>query len=160
MPKVKKVTTDEKPKKKYNGISPLDFIKFLTSNKTKWEDLPDDVKKQYPIYIINLWLSMNYDLVPLINLVQGYNLTPSMHYKVLLDLLPNQLPFSSFIKSKLTDVEKKMSNEVIEFISMQEKWSNKETIDNLNLILLFNPDIINEYLLRYGLTEKNLKKIV
>ncbi len=160
MPRVKKVTTDEKPKKQYNGTSPLDFIKFLTSNKTKWEDLPDDVKKQYPIYIINLWLSMNYDLVPLINLVQGYNLTPSMHYKVLLDLLPNQLPFSSFIKSKLTDVEKKMSNEVIEFISMQEKWSNKETIDNLNLILLFNPDIINEYLLRYGLTEKNLKKIV
>jgi hypothetical protein len=45
MPRVKKVTTDEKPKKQYNGTSPLDFIKFLTSNKTKWEDLPDDVKK-------------------------------------------------------------------------------------------------------------------
>ena len=75
----------------------------IKEKKESWESLSEMDKKSFTPFIINRWLSMNMDLLPIINVLQKYTiglLTPRDVYKLYLDFLPKKKTFDKYIKGK------------------------------------------------------------
>jgi hypothetical protein len=71
-------------------VSPNDFIKHLTIYKTPWDKHSKEEQKTYLPFIINLWLSMNPDLLEVVNEVQQYQVPNRDHYNFYLSVLPKK----------------------------------------------------------------------
>ena len=93
-------------KKASTGIKAKSIFEHLSGikeKKTSWESLTDMDKKSFSPFIINRWLSMNMDLLPIVNILQKYTiglLSARDTYKVYLDFLPNKKTFDKYIKGK------------------------------------------------------------
>lgn len=88
----------EKPK-----TSPIiDFIKFLTTDKKKWEELSIQDQKAFQPYIVNRWLSMDLYLCEAINELQQYTIgmDKDIVWRLLYEILPKQRVQINYIKSK------------------------------------------------------------
>ena len=62
----------------------------IIEKKVEWNSLSDMDKKTFSPFIINRWLSMNLDLLPIINVLQKYPIglfSARDVYKVYLDFL-------------------------------------------------------------------------
>ena len=69
----------------------FDHINHLTHKKKPWEDLSEADQKSFSPYIINRWLSMNPDLIEIVDMFQQYTIGPlsKKHvYQLYLDFLP------------------------------------------------------------------------
>jgi len=78
----------------------------IKEKKQSWESLSEMDKKSFSPFIINRWLSMNMDLLPVINELQQYTigtLRPKEVYKLYLDFLPKKKTFDKYIKGKKSD---------------------------------------------------------
>ena len=77
-----KATTGVKAK------SIFDHLSGIKEKKVSWESLNEMDKKSFSPFIINRWLSMNMDLLPIVNILQKYTiglLSAKDTYKVYLD---------------------------------------------------------------------------
>jgi len=129
----------------------------IKEKKESWESLSEMDKKSFTPFIINRWLSMNMDLLPIVNILQKYTiglLSPKEVYKLYLDFLPKQKTFDKYIKGKK---EGKYNKELLEYLSKWYGVSQREVSDYLDL--LQNNEVIN-ILKKYGLTEKEAKKLL
>ena len=78
-------------KKSENTVKAKTIFQHLSGIKEKketWESLSDSDKKSFSPFIINRWLSMNMELLPIINILQKYTiglLKPKEVYKIYLD---------------------------------------------------------------------------
>jgi hypothetical protein len=141
--------------------SPLDFVKDLTEKKTPWESLPEQDQKEFSPYMINLWLSMNPDLVDFVNDLQRYTmgevtrLTPKQVYKLYLDMLPKmKLPFSKFVKAtKKAKYNKDLLKLVAEHFYINTKVA-EEYVD------IIPKDRMEEIVRLYGKTDKEVKALL
>jgi hypothetical protein len=100
---------------------------------------------------------MNLDLLPIVNILQKYTiglLSPKEVYKLYLDFLPKQKTFDKYIKGKK---EGKYNKELLEYLSKWYGVSQREVGDYLDL--LPKDEVIN-ILKKYGLTEKEAKKLL
>jgi len=114
-------------------------------------------KKSFSPFIINRWLSMNMDLLPIVNILQKYTigfLSARDVYKVYLDFLPKQKTFDKYIKGSKSS---KYNKEVLEYLSKWYGVSQREVTDYLEI--LSKDDVIN-ILTKYGLTDKEAKKLL
>lgn len=124
----------------------FDHIKGVTNRKTKWENLSDDDKKSWSSYMVTKFLSMEMELVDVMNEVQKYTngiLLPKDYYKLLYDLLPKHSFFLNYVKAKdKLDIDAEISkifcnhfelgrNEVYAYI----KYLKRNNEDELNSIL-------------------------
>jgi len=124
----------------------FDHIKGVTNRKTKWENLSDDDKKSWSSYMVTKFLSMEMELVDVMNEVQKYTngiLSPKDYYKLLYDLLPKHSFFLNYVKAKdKLDIDAEISkifcnhfelgrNEVYAYI----KYLKRNNEDELNSIL-------------------------
>jgi hypothetical protein len=146
---------------KTKGI--FDFLNCLFVTKTKWEDLSESDKKAFGPYMINRFISMHPDYVGVINYLQQYTVSgmnPRDVYKLYLDFLPKQKFFAKYIKAKNDDSEK-FAPKLIELVSVQEKWSRSETIENLSFITSTKEgsQTLKDYLKLYGVSEDEAKKV-
>jgi len=68
----------------------FDHLSGLKENKTKWESLSDVDKKSFSVYLINRYLSMNFEFIDLVNEVQRFTngqMGAREVYKVYYDLM-------------------------------------------------------------------------
>jgi len=129
----------------------------IKEKKESWTSLSDMDKKSFSPFIINRWLSMNLDLLPIVNILQKYTigfLSARDVYKVYLDFLPKKKTFDKYIKGSKSS---KYNKEVLEYLSKWYGVSQREVTDYLEI--LSKDDVIN-ILTKYGLTEKESKKLL
>lgn len=98
----KKRTEEAKPK----TASIIDFIKFLTTDKKKWEELSIQDQKAFQPYMINKWLSMDLCLCEAVNEIQQFTMgmDKDIVWKLYYQLLPKQKVQINYIKSKVENV--------------------------------------------------------
>lgn len=129
----------------------------IKEKKESWESLSEMDKKSFTPFIINRWLSMNMELLPIINILQKYTiglLSSRDVYKLYLDFLPKQKTFDKYIKGKK---EGKYNKELLEYLSKWYGVSQREVSDYLEL--LPKEEVIT-ILTKYGLTDKEAKKLL
>jgi N-glycosylase/DNA lyase len=87
-------------------------------------------------------------------------MNPRDVYKLYLDFLPKQKFFAKYIKAKNDDSEK-FAPKLIELVSVQERWSRSETIENLSFITSTKEgsQTLKDYLKLYGISEDEAKKV-
>ena len=147
-------------KKSTNTVKAKSIFQHLSGIKEKkesWASLSDMDKKSFSPFIINRWLSMNLDLLPIVNILQKYTigfLSARDVYKVYLDFLPKKKTFDKYIKGSKSS---KYNKEVLEYLSKWYGVSQREVTDYLEI--LSKDDVIN-ILTKYGLTEKESKKLL
>lgn len=147
-------------KKSVNTVKAKSIFQHLSGIKEKkesWTSLSDMDKKSFSPFIINRWLSMNLDLLPIVNILQKYTigfLSARDVYKVYLDFLPKKKTFDKYIKGSKSS---KYNKDVLEYLSKWYGVSQREVTDYLEI--LSKDDVIN-ILMKYGLTEKESKKLL
>ena len=147
-------------KKSENTVKAKTIFQHLSGIKEKkesWASLSDMDKKSFSPFIINRWLSMNLDLLPIVNILQKYTigfLSARDVYKVYLDFLPKKKTFDKYIKGSKSS---KYNKECLEYLSQWYGVSQREVTDYLEI--LSKDDVIN-ILMKYGLTEKESKKLL
>lgn len=140
---------------KAKGI--FEHLSGIKEKKVMWESLSEMDKKSFSPFIINRWLSMNLDLLPIINILQKYTIGTLKErevYKLYLDFLPKQKTFDKYIKGKKED---KHNPQMLEYLSMWYGVSQREVEDYLELL---SDDEVIQILMKYGLTEKESKKLL
>ena len=148
---VKKSDTSVKAK------SIFDHLSGIKEKKVAWESLSEMDKKSFSPFIINRWLSMNLDLLPIINILQKYTIGTLKErevYKLYLDFLPKEKTFDKYIKGKK---EGKYNKELLEYLSKWYGVSQREVSDYLELL---PKDEVITILTKYGLTDKEAKKLL
>ena len=135
----------------------FEHLSGIKEKKVSWNSLSDMDKKTFSPFIINRWLSMNTDLLPIVNILQKYTiglLSARDVYKVYFDYLPKQKTFDKYIKGKVTG---KHNKEMLLHLSNWYVVSQREVIDYLDIL---SKDYIINILMKYGLTEKESKKLL
>lgn len=147
-------------KKSENTVKAKTIFQHLSGIKEKkesWASLSDMDKKSFSPFIINRWLSMNLDLLPIVNILQKYTigfLSARDVYKVYLDFLPKKKTFDKYIKGSKSS---KYNKEVLEYLSKWYGVSQREVTEYLEI--LPKGDVM-DILMKYGLTEKESKKLL
>lgn len=127
-----------------------DDIKFF-------DNLDEQDKKIFSIFMIQRFLSMNKDWIWLINFVNKWTFTidKEHYFKLITLLIPNQSKtYYKYIKGK-NDI--KYNIEVINCIINYFQVSKKEAIEYYNIL---SNDKKIELLKKYGYEEKKIKKIL
>ena len=129
----------------------------IKEKKQSWESLSEMDKKSFSPFIINRWLSMNMDLLPVINELQQYTigtLKPKDVYKLYLDFLPKKKTFDKYIKGKKAD---KYNKEMLGYLSQWYGVSQSEVKQYLEIL---SNDQVVDILMKYGKTKKEAKKLL
>ena len=135
----------------------FEHLSGIKEKKESWESLSEMDKKSFTPFIINRWLSMNLELLPIINILQKYTigvLSPKEVYKLYLDFLPKQKTFDKYIKGKK---EGKYNTELLQYLSNWYGVSHREVEDYLEIL---SKEQVIEILMKYGLTDKESKKLL
>lgn len=135
----------------------FDHLSGIKEKKVDWESLSEMDKKSFSPFIINRWLSMNMDLLPIVNILQKYTiglLSSRDVYKVYLDFLPKQKTFDKYIKGKS---EGKHNKELLKYLSMWYGVSERECIEYLEIL---PKEEVMKIVMKYGLTDKESKKLL
>ena len=147
--------TDKTVAKKAKSI--FDHLSGIKEKKTSWESLSEMDKKSFSPFIINRWLSMNLDLLPIINILQKYTiglLSPKEVYKLYLDFLPKKKTFDKYVKGKK---EGKYNKELLQYLSKWYGVSYREVQDYLEIL---PKQEVLDILMKYGLTDKEAKNLL
>ena len=135
----------------------FEHLSGIKEKKVSWNSLSDMDKKTFSPFIINRWLSMNLDLLPIVNILQKYSiglLSARDVYKVYFDFLPKKKTFDKYVKGKGSG---KYNKEMLSYLSQWYGVSKREVIDYLDIL---SKDDIVTILMKYGLTEKESKKLL
>lgn len=151
----KKVNTIKK------SLGLFDYLSNLTHKKVSWDEYNESDIKNYNPYMINKWLSMNYDLIEFVNVFQKYTiglLGKREHYKLYLGFLPKSKIFMKYIKSKKSNI---YSEKLIEYLEKYFEISKQEIISYLDIYYSKNNGIeeIKDILKKYGLEEKKIEQL-
>ena len=128
----------------------------IKEKKQSWESLTEMDKKSFSPFIINRWLSMNMDLLPIINELQKYTigtLSTRDTYKLYLDFLPKKKTFDKYVKGKKSS---KYNKDMLAYLSQWYGVSQSEVKDYLEIL---SKDDVKSILKNYGLTDKEIKAL-
>jgi len=126
----------------------------IKEKKQSWESLTEMDKKSFSPFIINRWLSMNLDLLPIVNELQKYTigtLSARDVYKLYLDFLPKKKTFDKYVKGKKSS---KYNKDMLAYLSQWYGVSQSEVKDYLEIL---SKDEVKTILKKYGLTDKEIK---
>jgi type I restriction-modification system DNA methylase subunit len=112
-------------------MTPWDFIKHLTVNKTPWKSYTEDEKNDFNSYMIHKVLSMDENYIELANIVQKMPPTSKEQiYNVYLNILPKKPLYSKYIKS----TTKSYSSELLTQIANYFQCSKKEASEYITIL--------------------------
>ena len=86
-------------KKKRNLFTHLQQI-TAWKNDDWWETCTRDEKKSYSPFMINRFLSMDTELIELVNMVQHYQLSPKENYDIYMEVIPKKKRWNKYLKGK------------------------------------------------------------
>ena len=139
----------------------FDLLRYLTHGKKPWSKLTLEEQKMGP-YMLNKWLSMDADLLPLVNQIERYTLngmTTEMVYKLYYDLLPNVKFYFRYVKGKASE---KFNANLVEIVSNHLQVSKAEAIESMGIIEQI-PNykiLLTEFLAMYGKNDKEIKALL
>ena len=140
----------------------FDHLANITWKKRDWNSMSELDQKSFSPYLINRWLSMNPDLIEIVDLFQQYTIGPlnKKHvYQLYYDILPKQKMFAKYIKGKKLA---KHNKELIKFIAGHYECSVHEAESYTDLFKHTNGGHkhLMALLKMYGKTEKEIKKLL
>ena len=144
------------------GTSIIEHLDNMTINKKPWADYTAVEAKSISPFAINRWLSMNYNFIEFINMLQKYTvglLDTREVYKLYLDLLPKQKTYSKYIKG---NKEALYSEDLIGYFTKYFEVSTVEAKTYLDIYFKTPEGMtkVREILEKYGLEEKKINKII
>ena len=157
--------TKKKPKK--NSLGPkkkilFDHIGHIREKQTPeyFETLTDADKRTFVNYMINRFLSMDYNLVEVIDQLQKHavGLKPRDYYRVLIEVVPRGRSFHKYIKSTKASEN---DVELVEFIAFHFEVSEKEADEYINLFKFTESGMteLRELCAKYGKDQKEVDKL-
>lgn len=131
----------------------IEYIKLLTTNKTRWEDLTEGEQKGFVPFSFNMFLSKNEDYIEIVNEIQSKGLSPEQLYNVYYHLLPKKYINIKFPKKPKLDIPK----ELITIIKSYYRESEANAIEYID-VLQYND--LENILIKTGLDKKEIKKLL
>ena len=135
----------------------FDHLANITHKKVPWESLTEADQKSFSPYLINRWLSMNPDLIEIVDMFQQYTIGPlsKKHvYQLYLDFLPKAKMFAKYIKGKKMN---KYNKSLVKIIANHYQIA---LIEAEQYIDLMEQDEITDLLKKYGKQEKEIKGLL
>lgn len=139
----------------------FDHLNDLYTKKdiNHFESLSDEDQKTYNVYMMNRLISMSQKYIPFVEMILHLKLTPSQHRRIFASILPKKKEYHKYIKgSKLT----KYSTELLTCVSNKFNVSLAEAEEYCYTLYLLpnSKEILEELLISFGYTEKELKKLI
>ena len=128
-----------------------------TQNPKYWDTLSKEDKKTWSNYMVHKFLSMNMNLVDIINELQKYNLEPKDLYKLYTNLLPKDNRFYKYVKGRN---EMQHPQWLINLIATHMKNSKKEAYDAVEMYMLTEGGMLElgEICRKYGVEPKKIEE--
>ena len=145
---------------KRKGI--FDYLKQITKFQKKgfWESLSAEDKKGWSTFLINRFLSMRSEFLPIVNEVQKYSLKPKLIYKAYADIIPKGNYYLKYVKGKRKknmDYPAWLINIVVDDLEV----SKRESIEAIDLYMLTEGGQLelSELCMKYGIGNKEMKSV-
>ena len=140
----------------------FDHLANITWKKKPWNKLDEASQKSFSPYLINRWLSMNPDLIEIVDMFQQYTIGPlsKKHvYQLYLDFLPKAKMFAKYIKGKKMD---KYNKDLVNIVGQHYQVPKTEAEDMIDILILSNEGLqsLVDAMKVYGKTEKEIKKLL
>ena len=163
MPTTKKT----KAKKKSNNLGPkkknlFDHINHIREKKTEnyFDTLTDEDKKTFVNYMVNRFLSMDMNLIEVIDELQKHavGLKPKDYYRVLREVVPQGRAFHKYIKSAK---EERNNPELVTLVAGHFEVSKLNADEYIDLFKSTEDGTheLEELLIKYGKEPKEIKKL-
>tara|TARA_R110001592_G_scaffold40088_4_gene131828 strand:+ start:21682 stop:22122 length:441 start_codon:yes stop_codon:yes gene_type:complete len=136
----------------------FDHLANITFKKTDWNTLSELDQKSFSPYLINRWLSMNIDLIEIVDMFQQYTIGPlsKKHvYQLYCDVLPKQKMYSKYIKGKKS---KDYNNDLLGLLTQHYQISKRDAKTYIDFWKENSVDDLKNLLKDYGKTEKEIKQ--
>lgn len=133
---------------------------YEKQNIDYWNQLDDADRKTFAPYMINRFISMNLDYVPIVNEIQQYwgQVGPRELYLFYSQLLPKKRQFNKYIKGSKDATE--YEEWVVELLCKHFSISTSEAEQYLHILYssLEGKTYLRELLEGYGIEPKKVKK--
>jgi hypothetical protein len=83
----------------------FEHLNNLCYDKKKWEDLSEEDRKTANVYMINRFLSHEYNYIDIINEVQKLNLPIKYLYNLYIGVIPKQKKYLKYIKKTVKETK-------------------------------------------------------
>ena len=139
----------------------FDHIGNITDKKLSISKYSEKNLKSWSTYIINRWLSMNMELIDIVNEFQKYTigiLGPKETYQLYYDILPKKKYYSKYVKGKKQD---KFNKELVDIFSKHYMCSKDDAIEYLDLLTVSGKlSDIERIIKLYGKNDKEVKALL
>jgi hypothetical protein len=136
----------------------FDHLANITFKKVDWNTLSELDQKSFSPYLINRWLSMNSDLIEIVDMFQQYTIGPlsKKHvYQLYCDILPKQKMYSKYIKGKKA---KEYNKDLLIMLTQHYQISKRDAKTYIDFWKDNSVDDLKNLLKDYGKTEKEIKQ--
>ena len=132
------------------------WINELFVGKRDWDSFSDADKKSFSPFMIVRYLSMNKDILPLVNHYQNYMIQVMPHkavYQFWCGVLPKKKTYLKYIKGKKDKYNKEVIDYLVNYfeVSRLQASEYRELIPKENLIHMLK---------EYGKNDKEIKKMI
>lgn len=132
----------------------FDWVKEITTKKSPPNSFSEEDWGKWNSYMVHKVLSMNPNLIPLVNEVQ--EISPQNHkqiYSIYREYVPKDYKWYKYIKSK----NKKPNQDLLNHLVGHYELSTREVKDYLNIL---SPQEIKDILINRGIEDKEIKKLL
>jgi len=138
------------------------FLKQITETKDKnfIDNLPEEKRKALNPFIINLWLSMNENLLPLASYLNKYvfNMDLRKYYHICRTIIPKHKAWFQWLKYEKKKKDGSYPKWLIELIVREYEFISKKEAKEYATLLIMNKGII-DIALKYPLEDKEKKEL-
>jgi hypothetical protein len=135
----------------------FNWINQINYEKKSWDSFSEAEQKTFNTFIINRWLSMDENLIQIVNFFQKYSvgqLNPKEVYKWYCDIIPRKKRFNKYIKASKS---MKYDKELVDIVCKHYETSKKECVEYIEML---EKDDIENLLKLYGKDKKQIKKLL
>ena len=132
----------------------FDWLKEITSNKSKWESFTEEEQSSFNPYMMHRLLSMNPEYIEFVNLVQTFPYSDKEKiYNIYLYMIPKKKMFLKYIKSSKTKRQEKL----LKHIALYYECSLGEAEEYIDILREHG---VKNILNKLGVEEKEQKKLL
>ena len=132
----------------------FDFLKEITSNKSKWESFTEEEKASFNPHMMHRLLSMNPEYIEFVNLVQTFPYSDKEKiYNIYLYMIPKKNMFHKYIKSS----KKKKQESLLKHVASYYECSLGEAEEYIDIL---RETGVKSILTKLGVEEKEIKKLL
>lgn len=139
-------------------MSLIDHLKHIIKKQDKdyYDNLSDSEKKEFKIFMLQRFLSMNFNWLPFVNFINKYisTLTKEQYYKLITSLIPKQK--RTFYKYVKNQNKGEYNKKALKYIKKYYKISKREAKDYYDIL---DKSDIKDIIKKYGIENKKIGNI-